>query len=289
MKHKQKELAEFKQYLDNKIFLTEEQEKDLYEQMKNGDDDARDDLIMGHKYLVIKLALKYAPHGSYEDLLQEGFIGLIKAVDKYDIEKGRLRTYADRRIRQHMLRYLDKTRNIIRLPEPQTYALLKLLRIRGSMRHDLGREPSLEEIMDNPQVVENHKQFQKSNKSKMTLKEYVSLLKYGASAISLNSPVSDDSENTLEDFIEDPNQQKEFNRIEKENLVNVVMDDLDEREIFVLKSIANDVVLQEIGNELGITAQAVSSIKFTAIRKIKASVRNNPELKEIINNMGFLV
>lgn len=276
-----------RQYMDNKVFLSLEEERDLYDKMKEGCPDARDDLIMGHKYLVIKLALQYAPYGSYEDLLQEGFVGLIRAVDKYNLEKARVRTYAPRIIQQQMLRFLDKSRHIIRLPEPQTHALLKLLRIKGALEEELGREPTDQELMSNEQVIEDHKQFQDSKKSKLSLKEYVSLLEYGDPSISLNAPISDDSDAQLQDFIEDPKQQSEFSRIENRDLIEVLMDSLEEREVYVLKALAQGVTGQKLGKELNITTQTVSAIKLNAIKKVKFAVKNNPELNELINNIGF--
>lgn len=278
---------EYRMYEDDKVFISMEEEEDLYKKMKEGCPDARDDLIMGHKFLVVKLAKQYAPYGSYEDLLQEGFIGLIRAVDKYDINVARLRTYSYQSIQQQMLRFLNKTRHIIRLPEPQTYALLKLLRIKGDMEKELGKEPSIKDLMDNPQVIENHEQFQKSTKSKISLKEYVNLLEYGNREVSLNTPVLEDSENELMDFVEDPHQQSGFERVEVEDLNNALMDDLEEREVFILKSLSKGLTGQEIGDQLGITTQSVSAIKLSAIKKIKWFVEQDPELKEVVENLGF--
>ena len=281
----------YKRYVKNKIFLTDEQEEELYKKMKEGDEYAREDLLAGHEYLVINLVIdfirNYAPYGSAEDLYGEGWIGLMKAVDKYDFNKGKLRTYARPRIKQHMFRYLDKTRSIIRLPEPQTHALLKLLKIRETMEEELGREPTMEELMDNPKVISDHEFFQKSKKSKITLKEYVGLLKYGNSILSLDTPISEDSDSKLEDFIEDPSQQDDFRKIETEDFIERIMDPLDDREKFVLKSIAKEVTLQEIGNQLGISGQAVKLIKSLARRKIRAYVKQTPELQEIAQNMNF--
>ena len=240
-----------------------------------------------HEYLVINILIdfvrEYAPYSSAEDLYGEGWIGLMKAVDKYDFSKGKLRTYARPRIKQHMFRYLDKSRHIIRLPEPQTHALLKLLRIHDNMEEKLGREPTVEELMDNPKVISDHKFFQKSKKSKITLKQYVGLLEYGNAAVSLNMPVSEDLKEELADFIEDPNQQDEYIKVELEDLLERLMDILDKNEIFILKSSASGITMQKIGDKLGITAQSVASRKSAAIRKVKNFARQNPELKEIIN------
>ena len=276
-------------YEDNKVFITEEEERDLYKRMKEGCLDSRDNLIMGHKYLVVKIARQYAPYGSYEDLLQEGFIGLIRAVDKYDVNVSRLRTYSYPSIQQQMLRFLNKTRHIIRLPEPQTYALLKLLRIKTDMEKELGREPSTRDFMDNPQVIEDHEQFKKSTKSKISLKEYVGLLEYGNRETSLNTPILEDSEAELQDFVEDPRQQSEFERIEIEDLNNAIMDELEDREIFILKSLAKGMTGQEVGDQLGITTQSVSAIKLSSVKKIRWFVKKHPELKEVVSNLGFKI
>ncbi len=276
-------------YMETKIYISKEQEQDLYEKMKDGDELARDDLIMGHKYLVLKMATEYSGYGSYEDLVQEGFIGLIRAVDKYDINRARLRTYAPKAIQQQMLRYLNKSRHIIRLPEPQTYALLKLLRIKSSIEEKLGREATTDELMENPEVIKNHKEFQKSYKSKLTLREYVGLLEFAGSAQSLNKPVFEDSMVELQETIEDPRQKSQINEIELKDLLNYVMKSLDDRERFVLERVRDGLSGREIGEELNLTTQAVSIIKLNAIKKIKIAAKKDPELKDILDQMGFKI
>ena len=276
-------------YRHTKIYISEEEEQDLYEKMKDGDELARDDLIMGHKYLVLKMAQEYSSYGSYEDLVQEGFIGLIRAVDKYDLNKARLRSYAPKSIQQQMLRYLNKSRHVIRLPEPQTYALLKLLRIKSSMEEKLGREATTDELMSNAEVIKNHKAFQKSYKSKFTLREYVGLLEFSGSAQSLNVPVFEDSMVQLEDTVEDPRLQSELDKVDLQDLLDYSMKSLNDREKYVLEQVRDGLSGREIGKELNLTTQSVSMIKLNAIKKIKIAAKNDPELTEILDQMGFKI
>ena len=276
-------------YGPEKIYISREEEQDLYDRMKEGDELARDDLIIGHKYLVFTTANEYANYGSYEDLVQEGFIGLIRAVDKYDLNRSRLRTYSLPAIRQQMLRYLNKSRHIIRLPEPQTYALLKLLRAKSAIEEKLGREATTHELLNDPTVIENHKAFQKSYRSKLTIKEYIGLLEFSTSPQSLNAPVFDDSATSFEDILEDPRQRSEIDRIDLEDLLNHVMNMLTDRERFILESIRDGLTGREIGDELDLTSQSVFMIKKNAIKKIRIATKQNPELKEIIDDMGFKI
>ena len=276
-------------YEETKIYIDREQEQELYEKMKDGDELARDDLIMGHKYLVLKKATEYSAYASYEDLVQEGFIGLIRAVDKYDLNRARLRSYAPKSIQQQMLRYLNKSRHVIRLPEPQTYALLKLLRIKSSIEEELGREATTDELMDNPEVIKNHKEFRKSYKSKFTLREYVGLLEFAGSAQSLNKPVFEDSMVELQEMIEDPRQKSQINEIEIRDLLDYAMKSLNDREKYVLERVRDGLSGREIGEEIDLTTQAVSMIKLNAIKKIKIAAKNDPELKDILNQMGFKI
>ena len=146
-------------YEEFRQFLSKEKEKELFYQMKDGDMDAREELILSHSYMVIKIAREYERYGPIEDLEHEGFIALTKAADVYNIEKGRLRTYAYQSVRLHMLRFLAKNKDFIKLPEPQVRQLLFLMRIKDSLTGELGREPTYEDIMKHPKVVKEYKKY----------------------------------------------------------------------------------------------------------------------------------
>ena len=276
-------------YSKTKIYISEEEEVELYEAMKNGDMDARDELIMGHKYLVIQIAREYALYGPYEDLLQEGFIGLISAVDKYDITKRRLRVYARPAIKHTVVRFLAKNRQIVRLPGPQTHELLKLLKIREDLEFEYHREPTIDELMKNENVLKIYEEYRKTSGTKISLKDYVMLIEYGDPVSSLNTPLSEDSTVTLEDIIEDPWQQKQFEKVELDDLQNKLMEILSNRERFIIESLAQGWGGSEIAQKLGITPQGVSIAKLTSIKKIKDFVKNNPELEETVSSMGFQI
>lgn len=276
-------------YSKTKIYIGREEEEKLYEAMKNGDEDARDDLIMGHKYLVIQIAREYAAYGPYEDLVQEGFIGLINAVDKYDLNKNRLRAYARPAVKYAIVQFLAKNKHIIRLPEPQTYELLKLLKIKNDLEIKLGREPTFDELMKDKRVIEFHKSYQDTKGSRISLKDYVMLVEYGNPVSSLNEPVTKDSDVILQDLIEDPLQQKQFEKIELDDLQNILLEILNDRERFILESLAKGWNGSQIAEQLGITPQGVSMTKIAAVKKIKNLVNGDPELEEIINSMGFQI
>ena len=93
-----------------------ETERELYARMKDGDDYARDDLIMGHEWLIDLMVRKYSRNADPEDVRQEAWLSLIKVVDRYDINKGRLGSYAPYFLKKDVVRYLDKQRHFIRLP-----------------------------------------------------------------------------------------------------------------------------------------------------------------------------
>lgn len=276
-------------YGGEKIFISKEQEIELYEKMKEGDELARDDLIVGHKYLVFRTANEYSSYGSYDDLVQEGFVGLIRSVDKYDVNIARLRTYALPAIRQEMLRFLNRSRHAIQLPEPHWYALLKLLKIKDEMEIKLGREPNTNEIMENEEVIENYTAFKECYNSRRTLKDYIGLLDFAEAHQSLNAAVFKDSEASFEEFIEDPRQQSDFERVDLADLLESIMCSLDDREKFILNRVRDGLSGREIGKELNLTTQAVSMIKLNAIKKIKITAKNDEELKEVLNSMGIIV
>ena len=276
-------------YSKTKIYISKEEEEILYEQMKDGSEEARDDLIMGHKYLVIQIAREYAPYGPYEDLVQEGFLGLINAVDKYDLKKNRLRSYARPAVKYAIVKFLAKNKHIVRLPEPQTHELLKLLKIKRDLEVELHREPNLDDLMKDTRVIDFHKKYQNTKGSRISLKDYVLLIEYGNPVSSLNEPVGENSEIILQDLIEDPWQQKQFEKIEFDDLQEILLEILNDRERFILKSIAEGWNGSQIAEQLGITPQGVSMTKIAAVSKIKKIVKSNPELEEIINDMGFQI
>ena len=276
-------------YEKYKRYLDRDQELKLYENMKDGDENAREQLILSHSYLVIQIAKRYARYGPYEDILQEGFIGLIKAVDRYAFDKGRLRTFASKRIQRHILTFLSKNRNLIKLPEQQVRQLLKLLKIQSDLEIELGKPPSYGELIKSPKVIKAYKNYVKINNTKLSFKEYIGLLEFGAPIKSLSLPISDESDLTLEDIIEDPKQQTDFKNIDLQDLGNSVMNILNKRERFILRSIAEGWTGQEIGDKLGLTTQSVSSIKIEAIKKVREHVRNNQELQEIVSDSGYKI
>ena len=273
-------------YSKTKIYISEEQEIVLYEQMKSGDDDARDELIMGHKYLVMQIAREYAPYGPYEDLVQEGFVGLINAVDKYDLKKGRLRAYARPAVKYAIVRFLAENKQIVKLPDQHTHELLKLLKIKQKVENNLHREPTIDELMRNEEVISLHKSYQKKG-LRTSLKDYVMLLEYADPVKSLNEPISKDSEVMFQDLVEDPSQQRLIKEMELKDFQVALMKILNKRERFILKSISEGWGGSEIAKRLNITPQGVSMAKLAAIKKIKRFVKKNPEFEEIVKNMGF--
>ena len=268
--------------------MNKERERILYEKMIAGDSDARETLILEHDYLVQKIAKKYEHLAPIEDLIQEGRVALIMRMDHFDANKGRLKVYSIPFIHQRICRFLSRHRSMVRLPEPQTQALLKLIRIRDRIQVELHREATVDDLKRDSEVISDHKNYQKWNKSVISLEDYISILNFSEPVSSLEYTITEDENIKLLDVIADPVAEDRIRAIELQDLGDRLLEVLNERECFILKAIASGWTRKEIGEHLGLNSQDISNRKLQAIKKIKEHVKNDPELTEVLKDMGLL-
>jgi RNA polymerase primary sigma factor len=237
---------------------------------------AREHLLLANVRLVFSVAKKYAGRGiPILDLVQEGHIGLMRATKKFDYRRGhKFSTYVTWWIRQAVSRYVADQGRTIRLPVHMGDRINRLLRVRHRLIQDLGREPTSEELAEeleeSPSSIED-------------------MLMYSQRAISLDTPISDDDESTLSDFIEDEEASDPLEETTQQLLsehVNEILAQLPSREARVLRlrfglSGGHAHTLNEIGNKLGITRERVRQIEAQARHRIRRYGLQN-QLKEYL-------
>ena len=259
--------------------LTADEEIDLATKMEAGDDNARKSLAEANLRLVVSIAKRYVGRGMlFLDLIQEGNLGLIKAVEKYDYRKGfKFSTYATWWIRQAITRAIADQARTIRIPVHMVETINKLTRVQRQLLQELGREPTPEEIaevMDIP--VERVREIQKISQE----------------PVSLETPIGEEEDSHLGDFIQDDNvpvpaDAAAFTLL-KEQLVEV-LSTLTEREQRVLRlrfglDDGRSRTLEEVGKEFNVTRERIRQIEAKALRKLRhPSVRRKLEEKFEIN------
>ena len=182
----------------------------------------------------------------------------------------------------------NRQRIMVRLPEPQTQALLKLIRIRDRIQVELHREATVDDLKCDSEVISDHKNYQKWNKSVISLEDYISILNFSEPVSSLDYTITEDENIKLLDVIADPVAEDRIRAIELQDLGDRLLEVLNERECFILKAIASGWTRKEIGEHLGLNSQDISNRKLQAIKKIKEHVKNDPELTEVLKDMGLL-
>ncbi|NMC35637.1 RNA polymerase sigma factor RpoD [Candidatus Beckwithbacteria bacterium] len=244
--------------------LTREQEIDLARRYEEGDLKAKAHLTTANLRLVVSIAKKYIGRGmSFLDLIQEGNKGLIRAVEKYDWKRGyKFSTYATWWIRQAITRAIADQARTIRIPVHMVETINKLVRTQRRLMQDLGRDPSPEEVgkeMDlDPDKVRE-------------------IMKISQKTTSLETPIGDDEDSYLGDFIADDTQESPYEltsrHLLKENLMEV-LSALSDREAKVLKMRfglegKRPMTLEEVGSEFGVTRERIRQIEAKALRKLK--------------------
>ncbi|WP_286077691.1 RNA polymerase sigma factor RpoD [Thomasclavelia cocleata] len=260
--------------------LTYEQEVDLAKKILEGDNDARDKLITSNLRLVVSVAKKYYNSGMQTlDLIQEGNMGLIKAVEKFDYTKGfKFSTYATWWIRQSISRSISDQSRTIRIPVHMSETINKIARTKAKLSQKLNRDPEDEEV---------------AKEMGMTVEKLRDIAKLSQELVSLDTPVGEEGDSQFGDFIPDTKTETAFDNIFKEELhdkILVALETLTPREQSVIKmrygiDLDRTYTLEEIGKQYGITRERIRQIESKALKKLTHPSRSKmlEEYKDILD------
>ncbi len=263
--------------IGNVPLLTSEEEVDLAKRVEQGDEEAKKKLTEANLRLVVSIAKKYVGRGMpFLDLIQEGNMGLMKAVDKFDYTKGyKFSTYATWWIRQAITRGIADTGRTIRVPVHMVETINKTLRMTRTLLQELGREPSPEEVAERLGVP---------------VSRVREVLKISRDPVSLDTPIGEEDDSHLGDFIEDerlmsPADSAAYSMLKEE--LEKALESLTDRERQVIKlrfglEDGRARTLEEVGKEFNVTRERIRQIEAKALRKLRHPTRSK-RLKDFLN------